>query len=310
MRSWFSRTSACVFRTNSSLYAAQRARTSPSPLNKNVPHAKRDQTVMSLSTSAVSDVVKAARELFSNRNPAEELTTDDVQGVLESLGQITVANVGLAKQAEEERKRSASIFKNKLPFLDKNKSSPPITYFHIYECPDFTVGIFCIPENRDMPLHDHPQMTVCSKVLYGEVRVEAYDKAPELEEESKIKGKGDYSSSQNSNEALTMFARKTKDDVVTEETGPFALFSKKRNIHKFSAVSSCAILDVLGPPYSPSEGREIAYYQEARRIEAEEEDDDGKDKDVGVPIVVLEQVNPPTDYVVEGREYTGQKVEA
>lgn len=307
MRSWFSRTSACVFRTNSSLYAAQRARTSSSPLNKNAPRAKRDQTVMSLSTSAVSDVVKAARELFSNRNHARELTADDVQGVLESLGQITVANVGLAKQAEEERKRSASIFKNKLPFFDKNKSSPPITYFHIYECPDFTVGIFCIPENRDMPLHDHPQMTVCSKVLYGEVRVEAYDKAPELE--GAIKGGGGGDSSQNSTTA--MFARKTKDDVVTEETGPFALFSKKRNIHKFSAVSSCAILDVLGPPYSPSEGREIAYYQEARRIQVEGEGNNDEDNGGGgVPIVLLEQVNPPTDYVVEGREYTGQKVEA
>ena len=39
-----------------------------------------------------------------------------------------------------------------------------MTYYHIYECPDFTVGIFCIPEGRDIPTHDHPGMTVCSKV--------------------------------------------------------------------------------------------------------------------------------------------------
>ena len=103
MRSWFSRTSACVFRSNSSLYAAQRARIPSAPLIKSKPQAKRHQTVMSLSTSAVSDIVKAARDLFSNpnRNHARELTSDDVQGVLESLKRITVENVGLAKQAEE-----------------------------------------------------------------------------------------------------------------------------------------------------------------------------------------------------------------
>jgi len=299
MRSWFSRTSACVFRSNSSLYAAQRARIPSAPLIKSKPQAKRHQTVMSLSTSAVSDIVKAARDLFSNpnRNHARELTSDDVQGVLESLKRITVENVGLAKQAEEERKKSASLFKSKLPFLDKNNARPPITYFHIYECADFTVGIFCIPENQDMPLHDHPQMTVCSKVLYGEVRVEAYDKVPELE------GNGNQLNRENKQNAVV--ARKTKDDVVTEETGPFALFSEKRNIHKFSAVSSCAILDVLGPPYCSSEGREIAYYQEGRRIGVGGSEDEDKD----IPIYLLEQINPPKDYVVEGREYTGQKVE-
>jgi len=57
----------------------------------------------------------------------------------------------------------------------------PITYFHIYECADFTVGIFCIPKGESMPIHDHPDMTVCSKVLYGKVHVEAYDKAPDLQ---------------------------------------------------------------------------------------------------------------------------------
>ena len=167
----------------------------------------------------------------------------------------------------------------------------PITYYHIYECPDFTVGIFCIPENSDIPIHDHPEMTVCSKVLYGKVRVEAYDEAPDLQ-----RSVGHLSVPN------ALLARKVKDDIMSEESDPFALFSKISNIHRFSAVSSCAILDVLGPPYDSSKGREIAYYRETKLSDLRNDDVVGDDA------VVLEQVNPPSDYVVEGRPYTGEQV--
>lgn len=34
------------------------------------------------------------------------------------------------------------------------------------------------------------------------------------------------------------------------------------NLHCFTAVTSCAVLDVLGPPYSDDEGRSCTYYKE------------------------------------------------
>lgn len=34
------------------------------------------------------------------------------------------------------------------------------------------------------------------------------------------------------------------------------------NMHRFTAVTSCAVLDVLGPPYSDAEGRPCMYYND------------------------------------------------
>lgn len=35
------------------------------------------------------------------------------------------------------------------------------------------------------------------------------------------------------------------------------------NLHCFTALTPCAVLDVMGPPYNRAEGRDCAYYSEA-----------------------------------------------
>ena len=62
---------------------------------------------------------------------------------------------------------------------DDNKSeinNNTVRYLHVVDIPHkYSLGIFVFPPNARMPLHDHPNMIVTSRVLYGELQVQSYD---------------------------------------------------------------------------------------------------------------------------------------
>ncbi|GMH27816.1 hypothetical protein Nepgr_029659 [Nepenthes gracilis] len=127
----------------------------------------------------------------------------------------------------------------------------PINFLDIHECDSFTMCIFCFPTSSVIPLHDHPEMTVFSKVLYGSLHVKGYDwvEPPRI-----IMTKGP-------NHCQVRLAKLAVDKVLTAPCGTSVLYPKSGgNLHCFTAVTPCAVLDILTPPYQEAAGRRCTYY--------------------------------------------------
>lgn len=93
---------------------------------------------------------------------------------------------------------------------------------------------------KSIPLHDHPHMTVLSKLVSGSLAARAFSL--------------DKLDSKSNTHSLTLDARKTDKDSA------WFLTPSINNIHEFHAENTCVIFDILLPPYDEGEGRPCNYY--------------------------------------------------
>jgi hypothetical protein len=167
----------------------------------------------------------------------------------------------------------------------RERKSPPITYLHIYEDASISLGIFVLPARAQIPLHNHPGMTVLSRILYGKMHVLSYDWKQHNHRcnghlYGTTDGGGQAGRTLSQQEVVTVY-----DRVFTPEDPPAVLFpSSGGNIHQFTALTDCAVLDLLSPPYSTDEGRDCTYY---RPVPGESPGS-----------VFLESFEPPNDFVI------------
>ncbi|CAL5013078.1 unnamed protein product [Urochloa decumbens] len=158
-----------------------------------------------------------------------------------------------------------------------------ITYVHLHQCDDFSIGVFCFPAGATLPLHDHPEMVVLSKLLYGSVRVRSYDWVAEPPPSAAGRKCG-------------LARAVAADEVRRAPCEASVLFPRSGgNLHAFTAVTPCAILDVLTPPYSEEQGRPSTYFT-----------------DVPIPslpgFAFLEETDLPEDFSVAGAPYLGPEL--
>ncbi|GJY17477.1 plant cysteine oxidase 2-like protein [Tanacetum coccineum] len=182
----------------------------------------------------------------------------------------------------------------------KTKSNPGITpkvaCTTIYQSEKFSLCIFFLPANAVIPLHNHPEMTVFNKLLIGKVHIKAYD----LVNSNK--------SDESNNPSKLKLASLKADGVFTAPCNTSVLYpTSGGNIHAFTAITPCAILDVMGPPYSKKDGRDCSYYRDMPydALPYEQAVMSGEESK---RYWWLEEIEVPKESEMEGIEYMGPQI--
>ncbi|CAL4926482.1 unnamed protein product [Urochloa decumbens] len=201
-------------------------------------------------------LLAACRRAF--RGPGTVPAHDDValiRGILDKMGPEDVHLSAVTKAAAASG-------------LQRRRRRPIITRTTIYECTNFSVVVFLLPPGAVIPLHDHPGMTVFSKLLRGSLHVTSYDWVA-----AAASADDDPTSPRRDLAAPPKLARLVLDDDLRVPCGTLVLFPESGgNMHRFAASTACAVLDVLGPPYSGD--RDCTYYQDLPCSHYNAEDDE------------------------------------
>ncbi|KAJ6757585.1 hypothetical protein OIU74_026778 [Salix koriyanagi] len=152
--------------------------------------------------------------------------------------------------------------------------TPGVTYTVIHKCDNFSLFIFFLPATAVIPLHNHPGMTT-SLTLPARPRL----------------------------------ANRRADSILTAPCNTSVLYpTTGGNIHQFTAITPCAVLDVLGPPYSDEDGRDCSYYKELPYTSFSNGETGLKNEEGGCH-AWLEEIMVPENSLMTGVEYSGPQVD-
>ncbi|GJM96062.1 hypothetical protein PR202_ga12869 [Eleusine coracana subsp. coracana] len=127
---------------------------------------------------------------------------------------------------------------------------------------DLQIVIFFLPPKAVIPLHNHPGMTVFSKLLFGSLHVRSYDWV-HPDDRLIVTAGNESTNPRNRDSTLpaVKLARLVLDADLSAPCDALVLYPESGgNMHQFAAATPCAVLDVLGPPYSKD--RDCTYYQD------------------------------------------------
>lgn len=244
--------------------------------------------------STVQKLYDSCKEVFDGCDSDAVPSPEKVEKLRALLDGMTQADVGLTPN---------------MPFFSSERA-PTITYLHLHECDKFSIGIFCLPPTSVIPLHNHPGMTVFSKLLFGTMHIKAYDWPNEVDDAPKSMPRLETTARPYGESDGLQLAKVKVNSEFTAPCGTSILYpADGGNMHCFTAKTACAVLDVLGPPYSDPDGRHCQYYYDfpianfpvgGLSVVAEEEKDDG--------YAWLKERENPEDLSVVGAPYNGPKI--
>jgi plant cysteine oxidase len=200
-----------------------------------------------------------------------------------------------------------------------NQINPPedhgVRYLHVIECGGmYSIGIFVFAPNAKIPLHNHPDMSVLSRVLYGSIRSKSYDiietPSPKEVNQSHEEPHGfkdrlfqfpmrlfDKIHRNGSSSENCIYCIENEEEVIrAPETT--ALYPKKGNLHEFTAGEEGAcVLDVLVPPYESENGRDCTYFEKCDYSDSIKESD--------ISHCIVQTIAQPVWFRCTGGSYEG-----
>ena len=107
-----------------------------------------------------SSVLAAARRGASKLKPDGSLPPANIAEVQAALTGLGVEDVGLTpKQVEEYYD-----WKRFVGTRERLRGVPPVYYIDVFQDSQVQMNCFLVPPGAELPLHDHPLMTVFTKV--------------------------------------------------------------------------------------------------------------------------------------------------
>ncbi|XP_030482259.2 plant cysteine oxidase 2 [Cannabis sativa] len=245
--------------------------------------------------SPVQKLFETCKEVFASASTGIVPPSEDIQRLRSVLDDMKPEDVGLTPEL---------LYFN--PLL--RSRTPAITYLHLYECENFSMGIFCLPPSGVIPLHNHPGMTVFSKLLFGTMHIKSYDWVDDGPSNTSAVANGDSAPDTTPNAQLAKI--KVDSDFTAPCNASILYPADGGNMHRFTAVTACAVLDVLGPPYSDPDGRHCTYYHDfpfsefsVEGVKLPEGEEEQKENYAWLQERIL-----PEGLAVRGAPYTGPKI--
>ncbi|KAJ8763212.1 hypothetical protein K2173_025597 [Erythroxylum novogranatense] len=187
--------------------------------------------------NVLQELYASSRDIF--KGPGTVPSLNDVKRLCQILDNMKPEDVGLT---------------SKLPFFNPKtafKGTPRVSCTTIYKSDNFSLCMFFLPANGVIPLHNHPGMTVFSKLLVGTMHIKSYDWVDPLTGNEPIEP------------SKLRLAKLIANEEFTAPCSSSVLYpTMGGNIHQCRAITPCAFLDVLGPPYSKEDGRDCSYYKD------------------------------------------------
>lgn len=139
--------------------------------------------------------------------------------------------------------------------LSVGKVTGAISYSSVFSSNMFTVCLFILKKGATMPIHNHPNMTVFSRVIHGSILAKTFTTGPQ-----RRIGNVDLFHIENST-AKVINSSSGLESVLIIDDG------QEPNLHSFRAESDlAAFLDIIGPPYDDT-NRVCSYYAEMPQSE-------------------------------------------